>query len=86
MKDVIDIHTLLSTPADMEDWHDDPDDASDALNMVLHLTYDRADDDIDSDKLNEKLAEVWEKWHTDANLTDVDADDLVDWVDHLLNN
>ncbi|MFC3121662.1 hypothetical protein [Agaribacter flavus] len=86
MKDTIDIHTLLSTPSDMEDWHDDPEEASEALNMLLHLTYDKADQDMDTDKLNEKLTAVWEKWHTDSNLVDIDTDDLVDWVDHLLNN
>lgn len=85
MKQFIDIHTVLSTSADMDDIHDNPELASDKLNEVLHLVYERSDDDINSEILSNMLAYVWEHWHQDKHLEDMDVDELVDWVDHLFN-
>jgi len=85
MKQFIDIHTVLSTPADMDDIHENPDVASDKLNEILHLVYDSVEDDIDSVELENILAHVWEYWHQDQHLSDIEVDDLVDWVDHLLH-
>jgi hypothetical protein len=31
------------------------------------------------------LSFVWEHWHQDKHLSDIEVDDLVDWVDHLMN-
>lgn len=86
MKDLIDIHTILSTPEDMDDWHDEPQAASDKLNMVLHMVYDKANEDIETDQLAEMLENTWEYWHKDGYLVDIEVDDLLDWVDHLFNN
>jgi methionine salvage enolase-phosphatase E1 len=85
MKDFVDIHTVLSTPDDMEDIHEYPEAASDKLNEVLHLVYDLADDDINPSELENILGFVWEHWHQDRHLADIEVDDLVDWVDHLLD-
>lgn len=85
MKHFIDIHIVLSTPQDMDDVHDSPDDASEKLNTILHMVYDEADDDIASEELENMLSFVWEHWHKDKHLSDIEVDDLVDWVDHLLN-
>lgn len=86
MKQLVDIHTILSTWHDMEDVHEDPDVASEKLNMILHMVYDNALDDIDTQTLNNMLAYTWKHWHVDRNLADIDEDDLVDWVDHLMAN
>lgn len=85
MKDLVDIQIVLSTPDDMEDWHDSPDLASEKLNTILHMVYDKADEDIETDKLEELLANTWEYWHKDTYLSDIEVDDLLDWVDHLFN-
>jgi hypothetical protein len=85
MKHIVDIHMILSTPEDMDDLHDEPDAASDKLNEVLHMVYDHADEDIDTDKLEKLLADTWEYWHRDRHLVDIEVDDLIDWVDHLFN-
>ncbi len=85
MKNLIDIHTILATPSDLEDIHSDPEAASDTLNEILHLVYDGADDDIDTQTLENMLNFCWQHWHQDSNLADIDVDDLVDWVDHLHN-
>ena len=40
MKYNVDIHVVLSTFEDMDDFHDDPDEASERLNFILHAMYD----------------------------------------------
>ncbi|MFW8589745.1 hypothetical protein ACOI22_02970 [Glaciecola sp. 2405UD65-10] len=86
MKHFIDIHTILSTPEDMDDLHDDPEQASEKLNMVLHMVYDQLHEDINAEDAEKILSFVWEHWHQDKYLSDIEVDDLVDWVDHLVNN
>lgn len=84
MKELIDIHTVLSTPEDMEDHHDDPDQASDSLNLLLHAVYLKSEEDISPFKLDKMLQHVWEFWHKEQQLTEIDDDDLTDWVDQML--
>lgn len=84
MKELIDIHTVLSTPADMDDYHDEPEAASDALNLILHALYSRVDDEIDTQTLEKMLQHTWEFWYKEQQLTEIDDDDLSDWVDQLL--
>lgn len=84
MKYNVDIHVVLATAADMEDYFDDPDDAAERLNFVLHGVYDHAEDDIDTARLEGILQHTWEYWQRNHNLLDVEDDDLLDWVDHTL--
>ena len=51
MKSSVDIHVVLSTYEDMEDFHDDPDEASERLNFILHAVYDNAEEDIETQRL-----------------------------------
>jgi len=85
MKHLVDIHIVLSTPQDMDDIHDYPEAASEKLNAILHMVYDNSQEDISSQELENMLSFVWEHWHQDKHLSDIEVDDLVDWVDHLLN-
>ncbi|MEM0911604.1 MAG: hypothetical protein AAGJ37_11545 [Pseudomonadota bacterium] len=85
MKSSVDIHIYLSTVEDMEDWHADAQEASDALNDILHLMYDKADIDINTDTLIKKLETVWETWHKHPDLTYIDTEDFSNWVDQELN-
>lgn len=85
MKHFVDIHMLLSTPDDMEDVHDDPYEASEKLNMILHMVFDQLDDDEETLKIEQILTKTWEHWHEDKYLLDIEVDDLLDWVDHLLH-
>ncbi len=85
MKSSVDIHIYLSTVEDMEDWHSDAAEASDVLNEVLHLMYDKSDVDISTDTLIQKLESVWETWHKHPDLTFIDVEDLSNWVDQELN-
>ncbi len=84
MKHLIDIHVVLATPQDMEFWEDQADEAADKLNIILHMVYDLADEEIDTARLENILQHVWENWREDNYLMEIDEVDLHDWVDHLL--
>ena len=86
MKSLVDVHVYLSTAEDMEDHHDDPSMASEMLNEILHMTYERADADINSHTLINQLENVWEYWHYHRDLAIIDIEDLSNWVDNELNN
>lgn len=84
MKSLIDIHVVLATPEDMDTWDEQADEAAERLNMILHMVYDHADEDIAVQRLENLLQHVWENWREDRHLLDIDEVDLRDWVDHLL--
>lgn len=84
MKTLIDIHVVLATPADMEVWEDQAEMAADRLNDLLFMLYDRAEDDTPTERLENQIQKVWEVWHEDEHLLDIDPQDLSDWVDQLL--
>ena len=84
MKSSVDIHVVLSTFEDMEDFHDDPDEASERLNFILHAVYDNDEEDIETQRLEQILHYAWESWQQDRHLLEIDDDELLDWVDHTL--
>jgi hypothetical protein len=79
VKDFVDIHVLLSTPDDMEDVHDDPYEASEKLNTILHLVFDHIDDDEEVEKIHRIIEKTWEHWHLESYLLEIEVDDLVDF-------
>lgn len=85
MKDFVDIHVLLSTPDDMEDVHEDPYEASEKLNTILHLVFDHINEDEEVETIHRIIEKTWEHWHLESYLLEIEVDDLVDWVDHLLS-
>ncbi|MDP5031089.1 MAG: hypothetical protein NWQ54_16070 [Paraglaciecola sp.] len=84
MKHFVDIHVALATVEDMDYWEEQAEEATDKLNSMLHLLYDHADEDIDSESLENMIQYIWENWRQDSHLLDIDEDDLHDWVDQLL--
>ncbi|MGS2720150.1 hypothetical protein [Paraglaciecola aestuariivivens] len=84
MKHLVDIHVALATIDDMDFWDEQAEEAADRLNLLLHLLYDRAEEDINSSSLENMIQYIWENWREDAHLLDIDEDDLSDWVDQLL--
>ena len=77
MKYLVDIHVVLSTPEDMLDY-------SDSLNTLLHLVYDKMDEDMPVESIEKCLHYCWETWVNEPQIVEIDDDDLHDWVDHLL--
>ena len=81
---LIDVHTVLSVPADLEDWHDEPDIASEQLNLMLHRVADACSNDENANKFEQNCQQVWEYWYKDRSLCEIDDTDLLDWVDQQL--
>lgn len=84
MKNLIDIHVVLATVDDLDTWEEQAEEATEKLNTILHMLYDRADDDIEVSRLEKLFQHVWENWREDSHLLEIDDLDLLDWVDHLL--
>lgn len=81
---MVDIHVALATNEDMEFWEDSAEIATDRFNNLLHMLYDKADEDIEVSTLENMIQYIWENWREDDHLLDIDEDDLYDWVDQLL--
>lgn len=84
MKHLVDIHVVLATPDDFEQWEDDAELACEKFNTILHVLYHRVSEDIDTQSLEKMIQHVWENWSQDQNILDIEEDDLCDWVDQLL--
>ncbi len=85
MKELVDIQVALSTPDDLDCWEgEEAEMASEQLNTLLHMLYDRADPDTETQVLERQIQFVWENWREHPQLLDIDEQDLSDWVDHLL--
>ena len=76
MKEYVDIHVVLATPADMEDNFDEPEEAAERINFILHCIYDRADEDVDTQLLDIEDDELLD-WvdHTLATWDDADNEE-----------
>ena len=85
MKEFVDLQVVLATEEDMNVFDEDSaQEAAEQLNMILHMLYDRVNDDIPSESLEHMLQKVWDTWREDPNLLTIDPLDLRDWVDQLL--
>lgn len=84
MKDNVDIHVVLATSSDMDERHDDQEEAAERLNFILHAMYDKADEDIETERLERILHYTWEQWQQNSSLLEIEDDELLDWVDHTL--
>jgi seryl-tRNA synthetase len=86
VKSLIDIHVVLSTAEDFEDWEEQSEQASERFNEILFMLYEVADEDIPVNRFEKMVEHLWQVWSTDPYLLEVEYVDLMDWVDHLLTN
>ena len=85
MKELVDIHVALATAEDMDVFDDElAEEAAEQLNVILNMLYDKADDDIQVEVLEDMIQHVWENWREDPDLLGIDAQDFSDWVEQLL--
>ena len=85
MKELFDIHVVLATSEDMDIFDDEhAEEAAEQLNTILHMLYDKADEDTSVEKLENMVQHIWDTWREDSDLLSIDLQDLSDWVDQLL--
>jgi len=86
MKELIDIHVVLATAADFEQWEEEASEAADKFNIIIYALYDAVDDDVDVSEFERMLQHVWEIWSVDQQILQIDDADFVSWVSEMLNS
>ena len=86
MKELIDIHVVLATADDFEQWEEEASEAADKFNIIIYALYDAVDDDIDVGEFERMLQHVWEIWSVDQQILQIDDADFVSWVSEMLNS
>ncbi|AWB67736.1 hypothetical protein C2869_15385 [Saccharobesus litoralis] len=85
MKEFVIIQDYLIEPQELANWHDNAELASDNLNLVLHMIFDQADQDISPDKLAELLVNASQLLAQNEYLTEFEnEDEISDWVAQFL--
>lgn len=84
MKEFVDIHVILATYDDMIDHHDEPNEACEAFNTLLHMVYDALSEDESVEAVEQCLHYCWEHWSQDQQLVDFTDDELHQVVEHIL--
>lgn len=86
MKEFVVIHDYLVTQEIVGDWDGQEDDVAENINEIYHTLYDLAEEDIETDVLEQLLALVWDTWIGQEEIADIETDDIYGWCKHLLDN
>ncbi|MCW8865732.1 MAG: hypothetical protein OQK09_01975 [Colwellia sp.] len=86
MKEFVVIHDYLVTEAIVGDWDGQEEIVAERVNEIYHTLYDLAEEDIETEILEQLLALVWDTWIGQESLPDLESDDIYDWCRHLLEN
>ncbi|OUR62299.1 hypothetical protein A9Q74_05505 [Colwellia sp. 39_35_sub15_T18] len=86
MKEFVVIHDYLVTEAIVGDWEGQEEIVAEKVNEIYHTLYDLAEEDIDTEELEQLLALVWDAWIGQDVLPDLESEDIYDWCRHLLEN
>ncbi len=86
MKEFVVIHDYLVTEAIVGDWEGQEEIVAEKINEIYHTLYDLAEEDIDTEELEQLLALVWDEWIGQDVLPDLESEDIYDWCRHLLEN
>ncbi len=84
MKEFIDVHVVLSTAEDFEQWDEEAAEASDKFNIIIHTLYNAVSEDIDTNVFEQMVQHVWETWSVDSQILQIEDNDFVCWVDEML--
>jgi len=86
MKEFVVIHDYLVTEAIVGDWDGEEETVAEKVNEIYHTLYDLAEEDIETEILEQLLALVWDNWIGQDVLPDLESDDIYDWCRHILEN
>lgn len=86
MKEFVDIHDYLVSEAIVGDWDGDEEMVAERINELYHTLYDLAEEDIETQVLEQLLALVWDTWIGLDELPDLESEDIYDWCRHVLEN
>jgi DNA-binding ferritin-like protein (Dps family) len=86
MKEFVVIHDYLVSEAIVGDWDGDEEIVAERINELYHTLYDLAEEDIETEILEQLLALIWDTWIGQEELPDVESEDIYDWCRHVLEN
>lgn len=84
MKELIDIQPILAVADDMVDYHEQPVEAAEQLNTMLHMIYDMASEDTHLSLFEFWIQTAWQTWHPEPQLVELDETEMLDFVTQLL--
>ncbi|MCW8834296.1 MAG: hypothetical protein OQK03_13330, partial [Colwellia sp.] len=74
MKEFVVIHDYLVTEAIVGDWDGQEEIVAERVNEIYHTLYDLAEEDIETEILEQLLALVWDTWIGQESLPDLESD------------
>ena len=86
MKEFVVIHDYLVSEAVVGDWEGQEEIVAEKVNEIYHTLYDLAEEDIETEVLEQLLALVWDAWIGQEALPDLESEDIYDWCRHVLDN
>ncbi len=86
MKEFVVIHDYLVTEEVVGDWEGQEEEVAERVNEIYHTLYDLAEEDIETEILEQLLALVWDTWIGQEALPDIESEDIYDWCRHVLDN
>ena len=86
MREFVDIHDYLVTEAIVGDWDGEEEIVAERVNEFYHTLYDLAEEDIETEILEQLLALIWDTWIGLEELPDLESEDIYDWCRHVLDN
>ena len=84
MKELIDVHVVLATASDFEQWDELAEDVAEKFNVIVHAIFDHIPEDIQLSVFDHLIQDVWETWANDRQLMEIEDDDLVCWAKEFL--
>jgi hypothetical protein len=86
MKEFVDIHDFLVSIEVVGDWDGQEEVVVEKINELYHTLYDMAEEDIETEQLDQLLGLIWEHWIGQDCLPDIESEDIIDWCHHVLMN
>jgi hypothetical protein len=86
MKEFVVIHDYLVSEAIVGDFDCYEEIVAERINELDHTLYDLAEEDIETEILEQLLALIWDTWIGQEELPDVESEDIYDWCRHVLEN
>lgn len=86
MKEFVVIYDYLVTQEIVGDWDGQEEEVAERINEIYHTIYDLAEEDIETEILEQLLGLVWDAWIGQEAIADIDTNDIYDWCKHVLDN
>ncbi|WP_019029071.1 hypothetical protein [Colwellia piezophila] len=86
MKEFVVIHDYLVSQEVVGDWDGQGEEVAERMNEFYHTMYDLADEDIETEVLEQLLDLIWDTWIGQEVIADIESDDIYDWCKNVLEN